>query len=172
MRPDARQAGFTLIEVVVAMAIVALGLMAVFRVVNDTVNNAAYLRERTFAAWIADNRLAEMRLAAELPSVDETEGRVEFAGQPWRWTATVSQTPVANLRRIDVRVRRETDPPDTSLAQLTGFVGATAMGTAPSPTPWSGAQAGGSEDDEEADNRRDPRRVRRDRSGEEEEPEQ
>ena len=45
------QHGFTLIEVVVAIAIVALGLMAVFRVVHATVNNAAYLRDRSFATW-------------------------------------------------------------------------------------------------------------------------
>ena len=154
MRADPGQAGFTLIEVVVAMAIVALGLMAVFRVVNDTVNNAAYLRERTFATWIADNRLTEMRLATELPSVDETEGRVEFAGQPWRWTSTVPHTQVANLPRFDVSVRRESDPESSALAQVTGFVGATAMGTAPSPTPWTGAQGAGGEDDEERGQRR------------------
>lgn len=161
-RPDRPQRGFTLIEVVVAMAIVALGLMAVFRVVNDTVNNASYLRDRTFATWIADNRLAELRLAGEIPSVDETEGRLDYAGQAWRWTATVAQTPVENIRRVDVRVRRESDAEDSSLAQVTGFVGATIMGTAPSPTPWTGGQStgGGADDDEDELNRREPRPPR------------
>ncbi|MCU0975679.1 MAG: type II secretion system minor pseudopilin GspI [Steroidobacteraceae bacterium] len=159
-RPDRGERGFTLIEVVVAMAIVALGLMAVFRVVNDTVNNASYLRDRTFAAWIADNRLTELRLTGEMPSVDETEGRVDFAGQAWRWTATVAQTPVENIRRIDVRVRRESDAEDSSLAQVTGFAGATSLGTAPSITPWTGgAPAGGTDDDDEME-RREPRPPR------------
>lgn len=139
-RPDGEQAGFTLIEVVVAIAIVALGLMAVSRVVHDTVNNAAYLRDRTLATWIADNRLVEMRLARELPSVDETEGEVDYANQRWIWTATVSQTPVEDLRRIDIGVRRATDGEDDALAQVTGFAGAVIMSTPPSATPWIGGQ--------------------------------
>jgi general secretion pathway protein I len=149
MRPDPAQRGFTLIEVVVAIAVVALGLMAVFRVVHATVNNATYLRDRSFATWIADNRLAEMRLGTELPSVDETEGQVQFAGQDWRWTATVSQTPVEDLRRIDVRVRRDADPEDSSLAEVSGFVGAVVMDTPPSGAPWSGVPDQGQGDEEE-----------------------
>ena len=155
MRPDPAQRGFTLIEVVVAIAVVALGLMAVFRVVHATVNNASYLRDRSFATWIADNRLTEMRLGTELPSVDQTEGEVQFAGQDWRWTATVSQTPVDDLRRIDVRVRRSADPEDSSLAEVSGFVGAVVMDTPPSVTPWTGAPDQG-QDDEEEDGGGDP----------------
>jgi len=144
-KPERRQSGFTLIEVVVAIAIVALGLMAVSRVVHDTVNNSTYLRDRTLATWIADNRLVEMRLGRELPSVDETEGEVDYGNQRWVWTATVSQTPVDELRRIDIRVRRADDAEDATLAQVTGFAGGVVMSTPPSATPWTGGQqaAGG-----------------------------
>jgi len=141
-RAERPQRGFTLIEVVVAIAVVALGLMAVFRVVHDTVNNSAYLRDRSFAMWIADNRLTEMRLGSGLPSVDQTEGEVQFANQDWRWVAKVSQTPVDDLRRIDVRVRRTSDPEDSALAEVSGFVGAVVMDTPPSATPWSGLPDG------------------------------
>jgi len=140
--------GFTLVEVVVALAIVAIGMLAVFKTIGDTVNNVATLRDRSFAAWIADNRITELRLAGQVPSVDETTGDLEYAGRRWHWVAKVSQTPVDGLRRIDVRVRREGDAPDSSLVSLAGFIGATATSTGPSPTPWNTGQAddGGSGD--------------------------
>jgi general secretion pathway protein I len=134
--PD-RARGFTLVEVVVALAIVAIGMFAVFRTIGDTAHNVGTLRDRTIAAWIADNRITEIRLTGQLPSVDQTEGEVEMAGRRWHWVATVSQTQVSGLRRVDVRVRREEDAEGTSIAALAGFVGATATSAGPSPTQWN-----------------------------------
>lgn len=136
-----RSGGFTLVEVVVALAIVAIGMLAVFKTIGDTVNNVSTLRDRSFAAWIADNRITELRLSGQMPSVDETAGDLEYAGRRWHWVARVSQTPVDGLRRVDVRVRREGDAEDSSLVSLAGFIGATATSTGPSPTPWNTGQA-------------------------------
>ena len=138
--------GFTLVEVVVALAIVAIGMLAVFKTIGDTVNNVATLRDRSFAAWIADNRITELRLSGQMPSVDETTGDLEYAGRRWHWVTRVSQTPVEGLRRVDVRVRREGDAEDSSLVSLAGFIGATATSTGPSPTPWNTGQADGDGD--------------------------
>lgn len=135
--------GFTLIEVVVALAIIAVGMLAVYKTIGDTTHNVEYLRDRSLAAWIADNQITAMRLTGEFPSVDETEGDVDYAGRRWHWVANVSQTPVNGLRRIDIHVRREGDPAESSLVSLAGFVGATAMSTGPSPTPWNAGAAGG-----------------------------
>jgi general secretion pathway protein I len=139
--PD-RARGFTLVEVVVALAIVAIGMFAVFKTIGDTAHNVGYLRDRTLAAWIADNRITEIRLTGQLPSVDQTEGEVEMAGRRWHWVATVSQTQVSGLRRIDVSVRREEDAEGTSIATLAGFVGATATSSGPSPTQWNTGDIG------------------------------
>lgn len=135
--------GFTLVEVVVALAIVAIGMLAVFKTIGDTINNISTLRDRSFAAWIADNQITELRLSGQMPSVDETAGDLEYAGRRWHWAARVSQTPVDGLRRIDIRVRREGDAEDSSLVSLAGFIGATATSTGPSPTPWNTGQADG-----------------------------
>ena len=99
---------------------------------------------------VADNRIAEMRLTGQMPSVDETEGDVEMAGRRWHWIAKVSQTPVDGIRRIDISVRREGDAEGSSILSLAGFVGATAVASGPSPTPWNTGEIdeGGDEGDE------------------------
>lgn len=146
--------GFTLIEVVVAMAILGIGMLAVFKTIGDTVHNVDELRDRSFAEWIADNRLTEVRISGEMPSVDETAGEVEFAGRQWHWVTKVSQTQVQGLRRIDVSVRRDEDPENSSIVTLSGFVGATAT-AAPQTLPdwheYHQDEGGGGEDDEFAD---------------------
>jgi len=86
-RPDER--GFTLVEVVVALAIVAIGMLAVFKTIGDTTHNVTELRDRSFAAWIADNRITEIRISGEMPSVEQTAGEVEFAGRRWHWITKV-----------------------------------------------------------------------------------
>ncbi|MGH8130167.1 MAG: type II secretion system minor pseudopilin GspI [Steroidobacteraceae bacterium] len=141
--------GFTLVEVVVALAIVAIGMLAVFKTIGDTVNNVSYLRDRSLAAWIADNRITEIRLSGEMPSVDETAGELEYAGRRWHWITKVAQTPVEGLRRIDVSVRREGDAEDSALVSVAGFVGATATAAPPSATQWTGGEVPGSGVDEE-----------------------
>jgi general secretion pathway protein I len=147
---NAECGGFTLVEVVVALAIVAIGMLAVFKTIGDTVNNVSYLRDRTFAAWIADNRITEIRVSGEMPSVDETAGDLEYAGRQWHWITKVSQTQVEGLRRVDVSVRREGDAEDSALVSLAGFVGATATAAPRTRIDWNGAEEpGGGEDDGE-----------------------
>ncbi len=146
--------GFTLVEVLVALAIVSVGMLAVFKVIGDTANNVSYLRDRSFAAWIADNQLTELRLTGEMPSVDETKGQVEFAGRRWLWVQKVATTPVEGLRRIDVSVRREDDAEGTSLISMAGFIGAAAAATGPSSTFWNaGSIDEGGDNGGEDDNR-------------------
>jgi general secretion pathway protein I len=120
----ARVSGFTLIEVLAALVIVSLGMLGVIEAVSQTVSNTTYLKDKTLAHWIAMNQLAQVRLSGRVPEIKKTDGQLEYAGQRWRWIMTVTQTPVASMRRIDINVRRDGTPERSSLSAITGFYGA------------------------------------------------
>ncbi len=113
--------GFTLIEVMVAMAIAALGLAAVAASVSQMIDAGTSMQQRTYASWIAQNKIAEMRLANVIPEVSESSGDTIFANREWLWRATVSDTGVENLFRVDVQVGLADG--DESIRTVSGFIG-------------------------------------------------
>jgi general secretion pathway protein I len=110
MRPDRRLRGFTLIEAMVALAIVSLGMMAVNTQLNRYAVVAAQTEQKTLASWIATNKLTELSVGGTWPEVGDYDEDVDFAGQRWRCEFTVSKTEVENLRRVDVSVRLVDEP--------------------------------------------------------------
>ena len=116
-----RARGFTLIEVMVALVIAALALVAVMASISQMVDAGTAMRDRTYAVWIAQNKITEMRLANVEPEVSETSGEVEFAGLEWAWTANVSETGVEFLYRVDVEVTFAGR--DEVIRTVTGFIG-------------------------------------------------
>ncbi len=141
------QQGFTLLEVLVAMSIVAIGLSAVFMQVNQMVSTSIYLQQKTLATWIATDRITEIRLLDELPGSKTTEDEIEMAGIIWGYTLRVSQAPgpFENLRRIDVDVYFADDP-DTVIGSATGFRGAVIKRDGNPVIPGTGAPTGTSEE--------------------------
>lgn len=109
MRAD-RSAGFTLLEAMVALVIVALGMMAVDSQLNRYVVAATFVEQKTLASWIATNKLTEMSVANVWPELGHDEQDLDFAGQKWRCLIEVSETPEPNLRRIDVSVVHPDEP--------------------------------------------------------------
>jgi len=140
----ARRGGFTLIEVLVALVIAAVGLAAVLAVVSNTARDATYLRDKTLATWIALNQLTTVRVGGSMPSVDKTDGDVDYANGKWKWQQTVTQTEVPGMRRVDVAVRHAEDPADAPIATVTGFVGRTQIASQPSATTWDFTAVAGS----------------------------
>lgn len=119
-----RQAGFTLLEVLIALAVLALSMSAAIKAVADYTNNQSYLRDRTFALWVARNVLVEFQVGNEWPDVGERKGTKEMGDREWRWLAITSQTDEEDLRRLDVEVYPfESDTDDESpVSVLSGFL--------------------------------------------------
>jgi len=113
--------GFTLIEVMVALVIVSLALAGVAASMGQMIDTANTMRDRTFASWIAQNQIAEMRLAGVIPEVGESSDEVDYANTTWVWTANVSETGVENLLKVDVSVSYAGS--DDRIRQVTGFIG-------------------------------------------------
>jgi general secretion pathway protein I len=121
MRSRLPQSGFTLVEVLVALAVVAIALLALTRAASVQVQSFDGLRERTLAGWVGANVLSETRLTTPFPPTGKSDGRMQLAGRDWRWTRDVQATQAAEIRRIDVIVYLgESHEPS---ATLSGFAG-------------------------------------------------
>lgn len=112
--------GFTLIEVLVALAILTIALTVVMHSMGQAIDLTANLRDRQVALWVAQNRLTLHQLQHDFPSTDSTEGTVEMGGREWRWREQVAATPEPALRRIEIDVRAGAEP--ALLAHLVGFL--------------------------------------------------
>jgi len=145
--------GFTLIEVVIALFVVAIGIGALLTTLVSSADTLGRLRDKSMAEWIALNRISEVRLARRTPATGVTTGKVDdYGGRPWTWQQTVSDPGIAGMLRIDVSVAlagdgdappAATSPTDAAqrefrgVATAYGFFG-TAVGQATGNDPdWS-----------------------------------
>lgn len=116
-----RQAGFTLVEVLVALAIVSIALLAALRAAGQASNSMGELRARLFAGWVAENLLAEHRARGDWLPLGIRRGKESQGGIEFGWREEVITTPNPAFRRVDVFVTSATAS-DHALAHVTGFV--------------------------------------------------
>lgn len=112
--------GFTLVEVLVALAVIAVALTALMHSFGQSVDTTLALRERTAALWVAQNRLAMHYTVRDWPTPDTTEGTTDMAGREWHWRERVATTPDAEVRRVEIEVR--VAPGREAAAHLIGFL--------------------------------------------------
>jgi general secretion pathway protein I len=117
-----RTRGFTLIEILVALAIVAVALAAGMRALAQSADSATALKARTLGLWVAQNRLAAAQVAAPWPATGEYRGNATQAGAQFLWREMVTTTPNPAFRKIEISVM-EPDRPDYQIARLVGFLG-------------------------------------------------
>jgi general secretion pathway protein I len=112
--------GFTLLEVLVALAIVALALGAGLRAAGVLTDNAQRLADVTAAQWCADNQLTGLRLARAFPGIGDADFECEQLGVLYRGQVQTRATPNPNFRRVEVRVTDEQDRPLVTLTTVLG----------------------------------------------------
>jgi len=117
-----RSRGFTLIEVLVALVVLSIALAAVISATSRYVANSGYLRDRSFAHWVAMNRVTEAYLEPDWPAVGKKRGEESMGGNEWAWSREVLSTADEDVRRIEVEVRVSEDD-ERPTARVTGFIG-------------------------------------------------
>lgn len=116
-----RVCGFTLIEVLVALAIFAVALAASVRAASISTDGALEVRERLLATWVAQNHLAELAAVGAFPEVGGRSGEAEQGGIRFKWEEVVSGTPNQSFRRVEVKVS-SIRKPDYIVSRLVGHV--------------------------------------------------
>jgi general secretion pathway protein I len=117
-------AGFTLIEVMVALLIVAVALPALMFQLGTQLDSAGDLEARTVAGWVAQEELALRQLQASLGQVGGagyTQGESEMANRNWLWQLTLEQTPVPGLVRHTIDVASASEP-SVTLSSFTVYL--------------------------------------------------
>lgn len=116
-----RQGGFTLLESMIAMAILAIALAAVLRATGAGTRHVDDLRLRLLADWVAQNRLALHAGRGDWLPIGEQQGEETQAGVRFIWEEKISSTPNPAFRRMEVSVA-VADAPRVSLRQLSGYL--------------------------------------------------
>lgn len=116
------KAGMTLIEVLIALAIISIALTAIVKVTAQTIRNTLYLQNKMIATWVGTNVINEIRVGViQLPtSPDPITRNTTMLGQRWAWQAIATPTPNPRIKKIDVTVSQENAV--SQLTQLTSYL--------------------------------------------------
>jgi general secretion pathway protein I len=122
--PRARQpAGFTLIEVLVALVIVAISFIAMFAGIRQVVESAIVMQDRTLASWVAFDQLTELRLSGEFPEAGtRSNGEVDMADITWRYSVEYREGGAGAIIRQVIVTVANAEEPDLVLAEATGVI--------------------------------------------------
>jgi general secretion pathway protein I len=130
--------GFTLIEVLVALMVVAIGLSALMVAVSSAARTSTRLRDKTVAQWIALNRLSEVRLNLTKFGANTDTGAMKFANRPWHYDTRYFDTSITTMKRVVVRVYAgEAKDKGNPVAEAVGFIGTAIAAPGSTTVDWT-----------------------------------
>ncbi len=141
MRHHQAIAGFTLIEVMVALAIFVALALTLDSTMGANIRGVTRYEEKTFAIWMASNKLVELQVYQKWPGNGRQDDETEFAGRTWFIETTVSNGPYPDTRRVDIAVGQR---PESVLAAKNPVSTLTALLVKPAAPPAKPAPAAGS----------------------------
>jgi len=112
--------GFTLVEVLVALAIVAIALLAGAQATSALARNAERETDVVLAHLCAENELVRVRLSQQMPSIGDAAAACEQAGRRYNVTVTTTPTPNPQFRRVDAQVATDTGQPVLRVSTIVG----------------------------------------------------
>ncbi len=113
--------GFTLIEVMLAMAVFSIAGLALLGTASNNARNIGHLEKKMFANWVASNQLVSTTLEVKWPPKNNLKGEVELAGRAWFWQQKVIKTTDKDMRAIVMEIRLKEDD-ELAISSLTTFV--------------------------------------------------
>lgn len=117
-----REHGFTLLEVLVALAVLATAMGAIIKGGAEGAAGSAYLRDKTFASWVAQNRVTELQVTHQWLSGGTQQGQEELAGVHWYWEMRALETADPNVQRLEIGVAQSRAALAHPLIHLVAFL--------------------------------------------------
>jgi len=113
--------GFTLIEVMLAVAVFAIAGVALLGAAQNNFSSLSHLEQKTIANWVASNQLTAASLDKTWPPKNNRRGEVEMAGSTWYWQQKVATTQDSGLQAVTIEIRKNADD-ESPITELTTFV--------------------------------------------------
>jgi len=113
--------GFTLIEVMLAMAIFSIAGIALLSAADNNFKNLTHLEQKVLANWVASNQLVTATLDKTWPPKNNKKGTVEMAGQEWFWLRKVIKTENKDMRSVVIEIRSKEDQ-ERAITSIVTFV--------------------------------------------------
>jgi general secretion pathway protein I len=127
MKSDKGVRGFTLVEVMVALAVVAVALPALMFSLHQQIDGTVYLRDKSLAHMVATNKLSEVRIMARARQQllkGKDSGTSELADRQWDWQLNSIETELPNFYRVEIKVSAPRTQDGSALYTLVGFMSA------------------------------------------------